>query len=286
MKKKIGIVSNNQIKKVNNSLMAADTIIYEVSRRPHNKHKRQLAANANNLRTPSGGKVPPAWTQVWITSDPHSHIQAIGRDTKDRRVYLYSAEHMGRASAAKFSRLKAFTEVYPRLIKKIQRDKHISEEARALYLIAKTGFRIGSDSETRATVKAFGASTLKCSQVKVEGQGSSKFTVKDFRTYLGTLTALQKIKHLPAPQSSSEYKKYREVVGESVARELGNSSSVALKSYVAPEVFCDWETRLPEPLKKFSGKSTLNRDFFECVHYDQEVPQEEYTDTDASEQSE
>jgi DNA topoisomerase-1 len=113
--------------------------------------------------------VPPAWKNLWITTDPKSSIQAIGEDVKGRRVYLYSAEHMGTAAAAKFSRLRAFSKAYPSLIKRIRRDMQTSEAALVLYLIAQTGFRIGSNSETRAAIKAFGASTLKCSHVSVDG---------------------------------------------------------------------------------------------------------------------
>ena len=152
---------------------------YEVSRRPQNKRKKLLAMTGASLRTPSGAKVPPAWTDIWMTTDPRSPIQAIGRDSKGRRVYLYSAEHMGRAAAAKFSRLRAFSKVYASLIRKVGRDMKTSEEALVLHLISKTGFRIGSDSETLAEVKAFGASTLRCSHVSVEGNKLSfNFTGK------------------------------------------------------------------------------------------------------------
>ena len=104
-----------------------------------------------------------------MTTDPQSPIQAIGRDSKGRKVYLYSTDHMGRANVAKFSRMRAFARAYPRLVRKIGLDRHKSEEAAVLYLISKTGFRIGSEEETLAQVKAFGASTLRCSHVGVLG---------------------------------------------------------------------------------------------------------------------
>jgi DNA topoisomerase I len=122
------------------------------------------------LITPSGARVPPAWTDVWITTDPESHIQATGHDSKGRRVYLYSAEHMGRAAVNKFSRLREFARMYPILIKHLERDRRKSEAALVLYLIAKTGFRIGSNTVTLAAAKAFGASTLHCFHVSVRGE--------------------------------------------------------------------------------------------------------------------
>jgi DNA topoisomerase I len=297
---------------------------------------------SESLITPSGARVPPAWKDVWITADPKSPLQAIGRDSKGRRVYLYSAEHTGRAAAAKFSRLKEFSKVYPSLIRKVRRDMKTSEEALVLYLISKTGFRIGSNSETRAAVKAFGASTLQCSHVKVEGHTlsfsftgkkgirvnkvlqdtflargiagrcnggvdqkifktsdneiraylssipeGSRFAVKDFRTYLGTVTAFRKIKTLPVPRSSREFKRFRREVAETVATELGNSPNIALNSYVSPEVFCAWESPMAlAGMRDLKKGSSLRDEFFKCVHYDQEVPMEEYRDSDPLEKSE
>ena len=87
-----------------------------------------------------------------MTTDPGSPLQAMGRDSKGRRVYLYSAKHMGTAAAAKFARLKAFSKVYQSLMKKVRKDMKKSEDALVLYLIAKTGFRIGGDTETHASV--------------------------------------------------------------------------------------------------------------------------------------
>jgi DNA topoisomerase-1 len=249
---------------------------------------------------------------------------------------------MGRSSAAKFSRLKAFAKAYPSLIRKIRRDKDNSEEAEVLYLIAKTGFRIGSESETLAETKAFGASTLRCSHVNVNsntlsfeftgkkgvqirkvvrdnflagniagrcgGNTDQKifktsddeirkylnslpkgpgFLVKDFRTYLATLTALRKIQSMPAPRNKSEFKRYRKEVGSAVASELGNSPTIALKSYVPPEVFGPWECGHAAPEDKSRGKGFSYGDsFLECVQYDEEVPVEECRDCDPLERKE
>src|SRR4051812_21709331 len=35
--------------------------------------------------------IPPAWTEVWISSSPNGHIQATGRDAKGRKQYRYHA---------------------------------------------------------------------------------------------------------------------------------------------------------------------------------------------------
>lgn len=33
--------------------------------------------------------IPPAWTDVWISPSPWSHIQATGRDSSGRKRYIY-----------------------------------------------------------------------------------------------------------------------------------------------------------------------------------------------------
>src|SRR5262245_59914091 len=35
--------------------------------------------------------IPPAWTNVWIAPDPADHLQATGRDAKERKQYRYHA---------------------------------------------------------------------------------------------------------------------------------------------------------------------------------------------------
>jgi DNA topoisomerase I len=341
MKSKVESTIRIQSHGETNPLQPPAKSVDEVSSR-QNKSPKKVAHAGAGLVTPSGSRIPPAWTEVWTTTDPRSPVQATGRDSKGRRVYLYSTEHMGRAAAAKFSRLKEFSKAYPSLVRKVRRDMPTSEAALILYLISKTGFRIGSDSETLAAVKAFGASTLRCSHVTVEDNklsfdfigkkgirvskvlkdtflaenianrcsgtadqkifqttddairaylnsipAGSRFTVKDFRTYLGTLTAFRRVQTMPVPRNDREFKKYRKEVGQIVARELGNSPTIALKSYVSPEVFCSWESGSAVPEKQAGGKrSSLTAAFLECIHYDRNVPMEECTDSDPLEQQE
>jgi DNA topoisomerase-1 len=311
-----------------NQIKSGGQIVYEVSRRPQNKHLQMTKKAGIPLFTPSGGRVPPAWTQVWVTTDANSPLQATGRDSKNRRVYLYSAAFTGKTAAVKFARLKEFAKVYPKLMRRIKQDMHTSEEALVLYLIAKTGFRIGGNAETKAAAKAFGASTLRCAHVAINENklgfiftgkkgirvdkelqdkflaqaingrceekisrkifntnddkirtyldaisGSKGFTVKDFRTYLGTLTAFKKIRTMTPPHSAQEFKRFRKEVGRTVAGKLGNSPTIALNSYVAPEVFCAWEGNAGSDEAKSSQKrASLATDFLECVHYARGTP--------------
>jgi DNA topoisomerase-1 len=69
------------------------------------------------------------------------------------------------------------------------------------------------------------------------------FTPKDFRTRHATALALSLIKAQPIPKTKKEFKAARRAVGTKVADFLGNTHTVALKSYIDPTVFAKWEAR-------------------------------------------
>ena len=62
----------------------------------------------------------------------------------------------------------------------------------------------------------------------------SDFTAKDFRTWAGTLLALQALKQLPEFSSAAEGKRNVVAAIESVARTLGNTKAVCRRSYIHP----------------------------------------------------
>jgi DNA topoisomerase I len=62
----------------------------------------------------------------------------------------------------------------------------------------------------------------------------SDFTAKDFRTWAGTLLALQALKRNPEFSSLAEGKRNVVAAIESVARTLGNTKAVCRKSYIHP----------------------------------------------------
>lgn len=120
--------------------------------------------------------VPPAWKNVFLNPNKDAALQVKGEDAKGRMQYIYSAEHSEKAAAEKFARLKDLHAAIPTIRASSLRDmnnKKLSKEKRdtaaCLYLIYKTGFRVGSDSDTKADKKAFGASTLLKDHIKVSG---------------------------------------------------------------------------------------------------------------------
>ena len=70
------------------------------------------------------------------------------------------------------------------------------------------------------------------------------FKTKDFRTHIGTKTAIEEVNKMKTPKTMQEYKDAVNKVGDTVAEKLGNTRTVALNSYIAPEVFAGWRAAL------------------------------------------
>lgn len=247
---------------------------------------------------------PPDVSNVVISRVSNSEITATWRDSKGRFHASYSKAHSKGAAVEKFSRLKAFTKALPKIRRQINEDLSSTdaatkETAEILYMIDKTGFRIGGTGETQAAVQAYGASTLLSKHVNANGDKvtfdfigkkgvriqkslrdaklaeiiashktsqwsqplfensnagkvrtylkrvAGDFVVKDFRTWNGTNVALRWIKKRKGPASSeAQFRKWQNEVGDRVSKHLGNSRSMALNAYIAPQVWSVW--RKPE----------------------------------------
>ena len=119
-------------------------------------------------------RVPPAWRDVRINSDPKAGLAAVGFDAKGRPTALYTEAHHSAQAVKKFNRLKKFAAIREDLVRRAEQDANNgNDEAAVLLVLAKTGMRIGSDRNTKAKVQAYGASTLQARHVKVEGRVTS-----------------------------------------------------------------------------------------------------------------
>ena len=260
-------------------------------------------ATAGDAKRIASLRIPPAYRDaVHISDDPEADLQATWTDAKGRTQYRYSAEHSEKAAAEKFARLKDFNKALPQLRERITTDLSDTrlseterESAAILRLIDKTGFRPGSEGETGADTKAYGATTLKAGHVRIDGDKISfrfpsksgqvtaktitdpvlakvlaerkahggylfpnasdadvrdylhsrdgDFKVKDFRTWNGTNKALETIAKMPVPKTDTAFKKAQREVAKKVAKHLGNTPAIALKSYIDPAVFSAWKAK-------------------------------------------
>src|SRR5689334_12273780 len=89
---------------------------------------RYLTSRGKDLHDPRALKrirqlaIPPAWEDVWISADPHGHIQAVGRDAKGRKQYRYHARWRQARDEAKYERLPEFALKLPALRSRAARD--------------------------------------------------------------------------------------------------------------------------------------------------------------------
>lgn len=54
--------------------------------------------------------IPPAWTDVEITTNKRAKILAVGRDQKGRKQYIYNPKFRAKKDADKFDRILHFAE--------------------------------------------------------------------------------------------------------------------------------------------------------------------------------
>jgi uncharacterized protein len=82
-------------------------------------------------------------------------------------------------------------------------------------------------------------------QAYVKSFGDGGFKPKDARTLLGTTTAIAEIKKMPKPVGEAAVKKAKMEVAKIVSAKLGNTPAMALKAYINPDVFADWDGGKP-----------------------------------------
>ena len=120
--------------------------------------------------------IPPAWSEVWICADPRGHIQAVGRDQRGRKQYLYHAWWRAHRDETKFDRMAEFGRRLQRLRRQVEADLQrpgLPREkvlAAVVRLLETTLIRVGND-EYAIQNKSFGLTTMRKQHVEVAGSG-------------------------------------------------------------------------------------------------------------------
>jgi DNA topoisomerase-1 len=119
----------------------------------------------------------PAYTDVWISEDPNSKIQATGMDAKGRKQYRYHPSHIEMANEDKFIRLYNFIKAIPKLDEKIEEDLkqtlYSKNRTIALMLIVikELNIRVGKQCYVKSN-KSYGITSLKKSHASVTSDGT------------------------------------------------------------------------------------------------------------------
>ena len=118
--------------------------------------------------------IPPAWTDVWISTSPDGHLQATGRDARGRKQYRYNVRFREVMESTKFDHMIEFAYVLPQIraklnehmaLKGLPREKVL---ATIVHLLETTLIRVGNDSYAKEN-KSYGLTTLRNQHVSVEG---------------------------------------------------------------------------------------------------------------------
>ena len=118
--------------------------------------------------------IPPAWENVWICPDSRGHIQAVGRDQRGRRQYLYHAKWREVRDENKYEHMIDFGKALPKIRRRVNRDMHrrgLPREkvlATMIRLLETSLIRVGNEEYARQN-HSFGLSTMRDRHVEVKG---------------------------------------------------------------------------------------------------------------------
>jgi DNA topoisomerase IB len=127
--------------------------------------------------------IPPAYTDVWICTQEHGHLQATGRDARGRKQYRYHPDWRSTRDEGKFSRMIEFGTRLPKLRRRLKRDLALPELPKdkvlavVVTLLNETLIRVGNEEYAR-TNKSYGLTTLRDQHVKFLRDGRATFSFR------------------------------------------------------------------------------------------------------------
>ena len=130
----------------------------------------EAVSDADTLGRIERLRIPPAWTDVWISARPDTHLQATGLDAKGRRQYLYHPQWRRRRELETFDDMLEFASALPALRRAARRELDAEGSPRehglalAIRLLDVGLFRVGWDRYARDNGHV-GLTTLRREQV-------------------------------------------------------------------------------------------------------------------------
>jgi DNA topoisomerase-1 len=130
--------------------------------------------NAAELERFNSLRIPPAWRDVHISTNPRAAIQVWGFDARGRKQYKYHRRAVEKGELRKYYRVRQMARDLPALRASIQRDfrrNGLTKEkvcAGIVRLIGEGFFRVGSDKYQKEN-NTFGITTMHKSHVTILG---------------------------------------------------------------------------------------------------------------------
>ncbi len=127
--------------------------------------------------------IPPAYTDVWICREPRGHLQATGRDARQRKQYRYHSQWRETRDNGKFARMIEFGARLPQLRRRVKQDLALpglpknKVLAAIVRLLDETLLRVGNEEYARSN-KSYGLTTLRDRHVKFLQDGRAFFSFK------------------------------------------------------------------------------------------------------------
>ena len=137
--------------------------------------RRRRVSDAVTLARIRSLVIPPAWRDVWISPDPHSHLQVTGRDARGRKQYRYHPRWTEVRGAVKYDRMIEFARRLPAIRRRVHADLKQAPLSRprvlatVIRLLETTLIRVGNDEYAKAN-RSFGLTTLQDRHVIVRGR--------------------------------------------------------------------------------------------------------------------
>ncbi len=118
--------------------------------------------------------IPPAWQNVWICPFENGHLQAIGRDAKNRKQYRYHPRWREVRDETKYTRMLLFARALPKIRKRVKKDLKKPQLSRpqvlatVVRLLEISLIRVGNEEYAKQN-GSFGLTTMRDRHVKVNG---------------------------------------------------------------------------------------------------------------------
>ena len=193
--------------------------------------------------------IPPAWTEVWICTLENGHIQATGLDVLKRKQYRYHSLWTLIRGETKFHRLYEFGKLLPRLRTQVEKDlqpKELTQEKVIQHEISLKNKRLARAVEQCRDIpgkelfqyydEQGNRRAIESGMVNeyIRSAMGMDFSAKDFRTWAGSIQALDALCAQPEPDEETERKKNIVAMLDFVSKKLGNSRAICKKYYVHP----------------------------------------------------
>jgi DNA topoisomerase-1 len=118
--------------------------------------------------------IPPAWTNVWICTNPKGHLQATGRDAKKRKQSKYHPHWREVRDETKYERMLLFGAALPSIREQLEQDlaspglPRRKVLATVVRLMETTFIRVGNEEYAREN-HSYGLTTMRGRHVQVDG---------------------------------------------------------------------------------------------------------------------